>query len=292
MRFRSDAHFPSKEFNNHDEDGEWRKVTRRRYFPQKSVGRSKLSDFVKVVDVYIAFKRTKKGYRFGFVRFINMGDVIEFEKRLNNIMIGDVAMVINSVKFSKVGGMGIPASEFHPISYLGNYQIPKTTKTMYDHSFKEAVTCTKTPMHSTHVNINIKEDSFIRSKLECCWSGKAKNIHVLQNAWDIMANNGLDDCKLKYEDKGEICGRLMWLVIEGLPTLARNLDSVKLIANRFAPYAIINTLESIRRRFFLGFKKDQRGISWVIWDTILLDFDKGGLGDGSLEAKNLGLLEK
>ncbi|GKB07712.1 hypothetical protein Tco_0835996 [Tanacetum coccineum] len=127
-----------------------------------------ISRYGKVVDVYIAFKRTKKGSRFGFVRFMNVGEIT------------------------------MPPFEFPPISYLGNYQIPKTTKTMYDHSFKEAVTCTKTPMHSTHVNINIKEGSFIRSKLECCWSGKAKNIHVLQNAWDIMANNGLDDCKLKY----------------------------------------------------------------------------------------------
>ncbi|GKF24097.1 nucleotide-binding alpha-beta plait domain-containing protein [Tanacetum coccineum] len=79
-----------------------------------------ISRYGKVVDVYIAFKRTKKGSRFGFVRFMNVGDVTEFEKRLKNIMIGDVAMVINSVKFSKVGGMGIPPFEFPPISHLAS----------------------------------------------------------------------------------------------------------------------------------------------------------------------------
>lgn len=59
-----------------------------------------------------------------------------------------------------------------------------------------------------------------------------------------------------------------------------------------APQKVINILEAIRCRFFWGFKDSQRGISWVKWNTILLDRDKGGLGVGSLSAKNLGLLGK
>ncbi|GJX36489.1 cysteine-rich receptor-like protein kinase [Tanacetum coccineum] len=55
---------------------------------------------------------------------------------------------------------------------------------------------------------------------------------------------------------------------------------------------VINILEAIRCRFFWGFKDSQRGISWFKWNTILLDRDKGGLGFGSLLAKNLGLLGK
>ncbi|GKE76161.1 hypothetical protein Tco_1542281 [Tanacetum coccineum] len=55
---------------------------------------------------------------------------------------------------------------------------------------------------------------------------------------------------------------------------------------------VINILEAIRCIFFWGFKDSQRGISWVKWNTILLDMDKGGLGVGSLLAKNLGLLRK
>ncbi|GKG28293.1 hypothetical protein Tco_0406620 [Tanacetum coccineum] len=31
-----------------------------------------------------------------------------------------------------------------------------------------------------------------------CWTGKAKNVQVLHNAWDIIANNGLEDCTIKY----------------------------------------------------------------------------------------------
>ncbi|GJU81834.1 RNA-directed DNA polymerase, eukaryota [Tanacetum coccineum] len=58
------------------------------------------------------------------------------------------------------------------------------------------------------------------------------------------------------------------------------------------PLKIINILESIRSRFFWVFKESQKGISWVKWNSILLDFENGGLGVGSLLAKNLGLLGK
>lgn len=51
-------------------------------------------------------------------------------------------------------------------------------------------------------------------------------------------------------------------------------------------------MESIRCRFFWGFKESQRGICWVKWNTILLDHGLGGLGVGSIFPKNLGILEK
>ncbi|PWA42136.1 ATPase, AAA-type, core [Artemisia annua] len=43
-----------------------------------------------------------------------------------------------------------------------------------------------------------EEDGYLRNRLEKCWVGKAKNFHVLQNAWDIVKNNGLVDCNVKY----------------------------------------------------------------------------------------------
>ncbi|GKB27798.1 RNA-directed DNA polymerase, eukaryota, reverse transcriptase zinc-binding domain protein [Tanacetum coccineum] len=59
-----------------------------------------------------------------------------------------------------------------------------------------------------------------------------------------------------------------------------------------APTKIINLLESLRRRFFWGFKEDQQGISWVKWDSILASPKFGGLGVGSLLVKNLAFLGK
>ena len=59
-----------------------------------------------------------------------------------------------------------------------------------------------------------------------------------------------------------------------------------------APMKVIDLLESLRHRFFWDFEKDQRGISWVKWNSILLSPKRGGLGIGSLLAKNLALLRK
>lgn len=59
-----------------------------------------------------------------------------------------------------------------------------------------------------------------------------------------------------------------------------------------APMKVINLLESIRCRFFWDFKEGKKGIAWIKWKSILHDKDKGGLGVGSLKAKNIGLLGK
>ena len=53
------------------------------------------SRYGKMVDVYIAFKRTKRGTRFGFVRFVNIGGLESFERRLKGILLGNAKLVIN-----------------------------------------------------------------------------------------------------------------------------------------------------------------------------------------------------
>nr|GEV71960.1 nucleotide-binding alpha-beta plait domain-containing protein [Tanacetum cinerariifolium] len=62
------------------------------------------------------------------------------------------------------------------------------------HSFKDAAAGPAPKVR----NIMIDEDKNIRSVLECCWMGKAKNLQVLQNVWDIIENNGLINYKVKY----------------------------------------------------------------------------------------------
>ncbi|GKE14826.1 nucleotide-binding alpha-beta plait domain-containing protein, partial [Tanacetum coccineum] len=142
------------------------------------------SRYGKVVDVYVAFKRTKKNTRFGFVRFINIWDIGSFERKLKEILIGDSNLIINAAIFFKDDRKAFSASDL------------------------------------------LQGDKYLRSRLENCWVGKAKNFHVLQNAWDIIDNNGLSECKL-WEDNGASYGWLSWLIIEGLPLLARNLGAVR-----------------------------------------------------------------
>ncbi|GJY29585.1 hypothetical protein Tco_0405352 [Tanacetum coccineum] len=47
------------------------------------------------------------------------------------------------------------------------------------------------------------------------------------------------------------------------------------------PKSILNTMESIRRRFFNGVKEEDRKISWTKWHTVLAAKKHGGLGVSS-----------
>ncbi|KAJ9556565.1 hypothetical protein OSB04_011179 [Centaurea solstitialis] len=49
-------------------------------------------------------------------------------------------------------------------------------------------------------------------------------------------------------------------------------------------------LEGVRRKFFWGSKESQTKISWVAWESVVNNVQKGGLGVGSLEAHNVALL--
>nr|GEV23307.1 retrovirus-related Pol polyprotein from transposon TNT 1-94 [Tanacetum cinerariifolium] len=62
------------------------------------------------------------------------------------------------------------------------------------------------------------------------------------------------------------------------------------LCTTMSPPSCFNSFESDYCKKKRG--NSQCGISWVKWNTILLDRDKGGLGVGSLLAKNLGLLGK
>ncbi|PWA77095.1 hypothetical protein CTI12_AA228140 [Artemisia annua] len=155
------------------------------------------SHYGNVVDVYIAFKRNKMGSRFGFVRFKNMGIVGEFEKRLKGILIGDSKLVINLAKFSKTKDNGVAADDF-PILKQEIHPNHKEIKRDFNHSIKEAILGPKKYPEPLRQLIKVDENKSIRSQHEKCWMGKAKNFQFLQNTWDIVSNNGLDGCKVKY----------------------------------------------------------------------------------------------
>ncbi|GKC31773.1 RNA-directed DNA polymerase, eukaryota [Tanacetum coccineum] len=58
------------------------------------------------------------------------------------------------------------------------------------------------------------------------------------------------------------------------------------------PKSILNTMESIQRRFFNGVKEGDRKISWTKWHTVLAAKKHGGLGVSSFYALNRALLFK
>ncbi|PWA52360.1 reverse transcriptase domain, Reverse transcriptase zinc-binding domain protein [Artemisia annua] len=59
-----------------------------------------------------------------------------------------------------------------------------------------------------------------------------------------------------------------------------------------APTAVISLLESIRRRFFWGFKDNEKKMVWVKWEKIMSSSKNGGLGVESIKAKNMGMIGK
>ncbi|GJX65451.1 hypothetical protein Tco_0299794 [Tanacetum coccineum] len=83
-------------------------------------------------------------------------------------------------------------------------------------------------------------------------------------------------------------------LVVGLPLLSHSLEVF--LSTSFSLFnallKFINLLQSLRRRFFWSVKEDHRGITWVKWDSILVSPKYGGLGVGSLRAKNLALLGK
>ncbi|GJT82210.1 nucleotide-binding alpha-beta plait domain-containing protein [Tanacetum coccineum] len=180
------------------------------------------SRYGSVVDVYIAFKRTKKGMRFNFMRFKNIIDIMALERRLKGILISDFKLIINHAKVIKLGGV-------------------------------KAVVGPSSKSQPSVLNVPVEEDSYLRRRLEKCWVGKAKNIQVLQNAWDIMKNNGLVDCQ---EENSDPSGRLIWLNIEGLPILARNIGVVKSVAKNFGQNLEIGRLD-FNSRSLLPVTEDQ-----------------------------------
>ncbi|GKC91855.1 nucleotide-binding alpha-beta plait domain-containing protein, partial [Tanacetum coccineum] len=231
------------------------------------------SRYGKVVDVYVAFKRTKPGTKFGFVMFINIDNLESFENRLKCIMIGETKIVINRAKFFKgiINNRHVDRSDKNNFAFRKE-DFPPVMKNVDSKnktgSFRDVVGGSK-PKAPTAVDkcINVVEDADIRSELDKCWIGKAKNFEVLRNAWEFVKSNGLEECKLKYlggglsflfewssidaakdgleankvwlhqwfddlkfwEDNGDSHGRLAWINLEGLPILARNLQSVKSI---------------------------------------------------------------
>nr|GEU80135.1 RNA-directed DNA polymerase, eukaryota, reverse transcriptase zinc-binding domain protein [Tanacetum cinerariifolium] len=163
-----------------------------------------------------------RGMWFGFVRFINSGDVEAFERRLRGIMIGFRNLVINRAKFLKNGGANRSTSDFPPFDH-SDHGRTRAEKKETTQSFRDA-------------DIKINEHPHLRIRLECCLTAKANNIHNSKDsAKSCMENNIIwlqqwfDDIK-PWEDSSESCGRLSF---EGLPNLGRNVGAIKTVLRNF-----------------------------------------------------------
>ncbi|GJT80735.1 hypothetical protein Tco_1055077 [Tanacetum coccineum] len=176
-----------------------------------------------------------------FDRLKNIVDLLAFEGRLKGIFIGGSRLIINQGKFFKDGDRSFFTSDFPPLNPVNRNKTRVFLQQTYRKSF---------------------------------WR------QVLQNAWDIVSNNGLVDCNVKYvgglsllfewnskeaaiqslefkfvwlqkwfddlklwEDNGDKVGRLTWLNIEGLSVLARNLGAIKSVLLPFGKVLEVGHLD-------------------------------------------------
>ncbi|GJX11722.1 putative RNA-directed DNA polymerase, eukaryota, reverse transcriptase zinc-binding domain protein [Tanacetum coccineum] len=112
---------------------------------------------------------------------------------------------------------------------------------------------------------------------------------------EVVVSLGCVHDSLPFIYLGLPVGRKMRLCEGGRLTLIKSvLGSIPIFYLSLfkSPVKIIDALESLRCRFFWGFKEGKSGMYWVKWNSILLDPKFGGLGVGSLHAKNLSLLGK
>ncbi|GJT15321.1 hypothetical protein Tco_0874027 [Tanacetum coccineum] len=104
--------------------------------------------------------------------------------------------------------------------------------------------------------IELVEDVRIKERLDCYWIGKVRNFEVIQNAWGIIKDNGLEDCNTKYlggisflfewdsksiaresmesnilwlgqwfDELKPSVGRLVWVNFEGVPSRTADRDN-------------------------------------------------------------------
>ncbi|GJU54016.1 nucleotide-binding alpha-beta plait domain-containing protein [Tanacetum coccineum] len=181
-----------------------------------------------VVDLYLAHRRTKVGTRFGFVRFINVGDISECEKKLRNINVGNTKLLINIAKYDKAG-QNISQNkkgdnqqsdwkwtfrdlEAKPQKEQNDWKWTfgkKDSKSQFEpcnvkKTFKDAIVGT----HGNEKNhkgeeekgivIEARANTTLLARLKSCWVGKARNIHALRNIWTLFKQEGLVGCTIHY----------------------------------------------------------------------------------------------
>ncbi|GKF59827.1 nucleotide-binding alpha-beta plait domain-containing protein, partial [Tanacetum coccineum] len=149
-------------------------------------------------------KRTKLGTQFCFVRYVNVGDTMDFEKKLGGISINNVKILINIAKYDK-GGQSFLKNEKHDVhnsdwnwtfrnietkrqvehsgwneTFRKQDPKQKTGHSEDERSFKDAILGTQgankkqAEMKKRSNVIEVQANKSHLARLKCCWVGKAR----------------------------------------------------------------------------------------------------------------------
>lgn len=106
------------------------------------------------------------------------------------------------------------------------------------------------------------------------------------SAWSVVFRKSLDRLSNRKAKTLSVGGRITLInsILGDIPTYYMSLFK--------APKAILNKLEALRNRFFVGVDVEEKKMMWVAWKQLMASKENGGLGVNSLFALNRGLLFK
>ncbi|PWA70291.1 hypothetical protein CTI12_AA290280 [Artemisia annua] len=187
----------------------------------------------KLVDVYVANKMSKVGKRFGFIRFMGVGDEVEFAKKLSFEWIGSYHVYVSVARFKRSytnrrerPGMAkhTPMVNNHGIRSQASY-----AKVVAGKEQADSVPRSKDIRDASLKSVNLEDkylitlDDSAEMVLAKKFKNKASLRAYLSDINPVMRNIVVDE-------------RMVWIEIEGLPLCAWGSEALKKIGRVFGTF--------------------------------------------------------
>ncbi|GJW60603.1 RNA-directed DNA polymerase, eukaryota [Tanacetum coccineum] len=150
----------------------------------------------RIIDVYVAKKKTVNGKEFGLARFINMSNPSSLENTLNSITIGNARLKVNIARFQR----GHATGNHHPPQIQTNYRPQSAPQPNHTHktnihnpqTFQEILTGSvhHTPLATPPTPIIFHSCPDVTSMLEHSLVGELNTIETIPNLHTICEENG------------------------------------------------------------------------------------------------------
>ncbi|GJU10289.1 nucleotide-binding alpha-beta plait domain-containing protein [Tanacetum coccineum] len=221
------------------------------------------SRFGSVVDVYITSKRTKFGTRFGFVRFINVGNTLDLEQKLGEIRIGALKILVNIAKYdkgvkkclkkkrSKMSSGGYSRKIKRKVRITsGDGRLERLMEKKNEKGLQNVGISYKDVMvgyqpnanHQKHmkdavdiIEFQVNHDQIAQGmSIICEWSSQAVAEECLEKN-KVNPGNWFSELVM-WEENIESHGQITWLEIEGIPAVIWDLNTAWKIRKNWDPF--------------------------------------------------------
>ncbi|GKB31451.1 RNA-directed DNA polymerase, eukaryota, reverse transcriptase zinc-binding domain protein [Tanacetum coccineum] len=188
----------------------------------------------RLVDSFIANKRSKGGKRFGFIRFLGIKDDTEFVKLLSNIWIGSYHLYVTVARYQRTNSTGSkstkqvltkeenPKTKPNPNSQFAEYAPSKPSFASVIHNKP-----TKIDTTTSHVNtktVTLKDQDLISVEdSSTVLLLKLKDVDTMSNMYTICKSEGFMDLKIHH-----VGGLWIWIQFPSSSSCSKFQDNVTL----------------------------------------------------------------